>query len=119
MPRTHKHDDKIQETVDILKKNMYPKTMKILGNVATGYDAKLWLQIEETTPNQMRKHAIYLSIIIRDGEFIGEYVGSATAEDDGYRARADDYEFMKLKGFLTKEEARSEHLRMILQLADD
>jgi hypothetical protein len=82
--RTHQYDDRIQETVDILKKNMYPKTMKILEKVAAGHDAKPWLQIEETTPNQMCKHAIYLSIIMRDGQIIGDYVRSATAEDDRY-----------------------------------
>jgi hypothetical protein len=81
MLHTHNCDNNVQETFDILEKNLYPKTMKILGKVTAGHDAKLWLQIEETSPNRMHKHAIYLSIVTKDGEIIGVYVGSATAED--------------------------------------
>jgi hypothetical protein len=66
--------------------------MKILDKVVASYNAKLWLQIEKTSPNPMRKHAMYISIITRDGEIIGVYVGSATAEDDGVAGRFGDYE---------------------------
>jgi hypothetical protein len=92
---------------------MYPTTMKILSKITAGHDTKFWLQIEETSPNQMRKHAIYLSIIIRNGEIIGVYVGSATAKDDG------DYEKVKLKAYLTNGEAKSEHLKMALHSVND
>jgi hypothetical protein len=119
MLRTHKYEDKVRETINILNKNMYPTTMKILSKITAGHDTKFWLQIEETSPNQMRKHAIYLSIITRDGEIVGVYVGSATADNDGVAGRFGDYENVKLKGYLTNEEAKSEYLKMALYPAND
>jgi hypothetical protein len=42
MLRTHRHhDDKVQETLDILKKNMHPKTMKILGKFVADHAVEL------------------------------------------------------------------------------
>jgi hypothetical protein len=42
MLRTHRHhDDKVQETLDILNKNMHPKTMKILGKFAADHAVEL------------------------------------------------------------------------------
>jgi hypothetical protein len=82
-----------------LSKNMYPETMKILGKVSDGHDPKLWLQIEETTSSQMRKHGVYLSIIMRDGEIVAIYIGSAAGEE-GIASRWVDYEGMNIKSRL-------------------
>jgi hypothetical protein len=79
MFRTYRYDNKVQETLDILAKNTYPKTMEALNKVTADHGAKLWFRIEETSPNQMRKHTIYLSIVMKDDETIDVYVGSATA----------------------------------------
>jgi hypothetical protein len=66
----------------------------------------------------MRKNAIYISIVMRDGEIFGVYVGSATSEGEGYVTRIGDHKTVKLKGYLTKEDARSEHRKMDLYLAN-
>lgn len=91
MFRTYKYNDSTQETLDILDRNMHPKTMKVFGKVSNGHDPKLWLQIEETTPSQMHKHRIYLSITMRDGEIVAIYIGSAAGEE-GIAGRWVDYE---------------------------
>jgi hypothetical protein len=33
MLRTHKHDDKVQETLDVLNKNIHPKTMRTIWKI--------------------------------------------------------------------------------------
>jgi hypothetical protein len=98
---------------------MYPTTMKILSKITAGHDTKFWLQIEETSPNQMRKHAIYLSIIIRNGEIIGVYVGSATVKDDDLTGRFVNYNNVKLKGYSTSEDAKSKHFKMTSHPTND
>lgn len=61
----------------------------------------------------MRRYGIYLSIVMEDGEIIGVYIVSATAEDEGTVARSDDYEKVKLHEYLTSKDT-SLSIRRIL-----
>jgi hypothetical protein len=98
---------------------MYPKTMKVLSKVTDSHDAQICMQIEEASPNQMRRYGIYLSIVTKGGEIIGVLVSLSTAEDEGTTARSGDYEKVKLHEQLTSKDLKSEHLKHALHPAND
>jgi len=92
--------------------------IKNLKKVVASHDAKSWFQIEETSPGQMGKHGIYISIMMRNGEIISVYIGSSIVKNEVITNRFKNCGKVKSKGHRTSEDAKCKHLKIALHSGD-